>query len=202
MDPDTRALGAGHGNFPQLRRIHPGHIEETGAKLLHIGAAEGAVARQLDVVGNDHHITGTVAGIHGTGGVSNDRLLNTQQLEYPDGNNQLLKIIALIGVEAAGHTNDLAAADSAEDQLARVGSYCGHKEIGNVLIIHHDGVFDLLRERPETGAENNGDLRCEIHLFLEIIYAFLKIVICIGHTSDTSCFFSGAAQKSAVFILY
>ena len=195
VDPDAGAGGAVQGQLPQLRGVHPGDVEEAGAELLHVGAPEGAAAVELDVVGDDHHIAGAVAGVDGAGGVGEDGGLDAQQLEYPNGDDQLFEVIALIGVEPAGHAHHLAAADGAEDELAGVGGHGGHQEIGDVLVIHHHGVFNLLGKGAQAGAQDDGDLRGEVHFLLQKVGALLKICIRIGHDSNTSCCFGSAAPS-------
>ena len=198
VDPDAGAGGALQSDLAQLGGVHAGDVEEAGAEFLHVGAAQGAVAGELDVVGDDHYIAGTVAGVDGAGGIGEDGGLDAQQLEKTDGDHQLLKVVALIGVEPAGHAHHLAAADGAENELSGVGRHSGDQEVGDVLVIHHDGVFDLLGEGAQAGAQDNGDLGGEIDLALDVIGALLEIFIGIGHDGQSSCdSVCGAASKRA-----
>ena len=65
-----------------------------------------------------------------------------------DRNHQLFKVIALVGMEAAGHADNLLARNGAEDQLAGVALHGGDQEVGDVPVVDDDGIFDGVRSSP------------------------------------------------------
>ena len=181
MDPEGGALGEVQGQLPQLRGVHPGDIEEPGAEVLHVGTQEGAGAVQLDVVPEDHHVPGAVVPVHGPGGVGENEGFHAQQSQDPDGDDQLLEGIALVGVEAAGHADHGPAGDRAEDQLPGVGGHGGEQEIGDVPVIHLHRVLNLPGEGPQAGAQDDADLRGPAGFGSQEVRAFLKIRAGVGH---------------------
>ena len=186
MDPEGGALGAVQGQLPQFRRIHPADVEEPGAEVLHIRPPEGAVSVQLDMVLDDHHIPGAVIPVDGPGGVGKDDGFYPQQLQNPDGDHQFFKAVALVRVEAAGHAHNLPACHRAENQLPGVGCNGGEKEVGDAGVVHHDGILNGLGKGPQAGAQNNANLRDEVHLGPQVIGAGLEIFAVVGHGWNTS----------------
>ena len=181
VDPERRTFGAVQGQLPQLRGVHPGHVEEPGAEILHIGPPEGAVPVQLDMVPNDHHVPGAVVPVDGPGGVGENGGPDSQQLQNPDGDDQLLEGVALVGVEAAGHADHPPARHRAENQLPGVGGHGGEQKMGDLGVIHGHRVFDGLGEGPQAGAQDNADFRGNVRFRPQKICGGLEIFIGIGH---------------------
>ena len=185
MDAERGALGAVQGPLPKFRRIHPADVEKPGAEALHIGSPEGAVPVELDVIPEDHDVPGAVGRVDASGGVGEDDGLDAQQLQHPDGDDQLLEGIALVGVEAAGHAGHPFPGHGAEEQLPGVGGHGGEQEVGDIGVIHLDGVLDGLGEGSQAGAQDNAHLRREAHTGPQVIRAGLKIFMGVGHRLNT-----------------
>ena len=187
VNPQVDALGAVLRKLSQRGGVHVGHVEEAGAEFVHIGAAQRAVTGQLDVILDDHDVARAVGLVHRAGGVGQDGGLHAQQLEQAHRDHQLLKIVALVGVEAAGHADHLFARHRAEDQLARVGIDGGDQEVRDVLVVDDDGILDGVRKRAQAGAQHEGHLRRVGNDALDIVGGFLEIFVGIAHGVPPAC---------------
>ena len=107
IDALFQVQALGPGGIPRLplegRGVDMAHVWETGAKLLDIRPAEGADAKELDVVRDQHDIPGGPGGVHRSGGVGHHQGLHAQQPGHPDGIGGVHKGPALVSVEAALH---------------------------------------------------------------------------------------------------
>ena len=130
------------------------HIREAGAQLLDIGPAEGADAEELDVVRNEHDVSGGPGRIHRPGGVGHHQGLNPQQAGHPNGIACVGKRPALVGVEAALHDGHVLPRQLPEEELALVSGGGGMLHVRHFGIGHGDGVLHLIRQGSQTGTQN------------------------------------------------
>ena len=110
------------------------------------------------MVGDHHDIAGREIHIHRTGGVGHKQRLGAQKTQHTDGIADIVKIPALIGVEAALHHGNVPPAQLAKDELALVSRGGGILHVGNLRIGHHDGVFHLVAQKAQAGAQDQQDL--------------------------------------------
>ena len=104
------------------------------------------------MVGNHHDIARAVALVYTACRVRHNHLLYPQQLKKPHGNGQLLKIVALVGMESPGHAHELLSLERAEDQLSGVVRRGGNQKIRNLPVVQRHGVFDLPGKRSQPRA--------------------------------------------------
>lgn len=130
------------------------HVREPGAELLQIGAAQGADAEELDVVGDQHDVPGGEGGVHRAGGVGDHQRLRPQQPQHPDGIADILEGPALVSVEAALHHRHVLTRQPAEHEPARVVRGGGALHVGHILIGDGNGGLHLVPQRAQAGAQD------------------------------------------------
>ena len=181
MQREPRALAAFQRQLAQLGRVHAGDVEEARTEFIYIPAAQRACAGELDVVGYDHDVARAIGGVYRARSVGEDRVFYAEELEQAHRNDQLLEIIALVGVEAPRHAHDLLAGDRAEDQLACMGSDGGDQKIGDIRIIHDDGIFNRIGKGSQAGTQHDGHFRRVGHDTFQVVGGCLEIFIAVLH---------------------
>ena len=128
------------------------------------------------MVGDEHQIAGLPLGVDTAGGVGDDELRAAQQGEHPHRIGDLFIAVTLVVVHPALHDGHVLALELTEDQLALVAGGGGSLEVGDVLIRDGNGVFHLVAQEAQTGAQDHGYLRGEItDLLANIIGAGLIV---------------------------
>ena len=154
------------------------------------------------MVGDDHQLAGPVVAVHGPGGVGEDEGPHAQALEHPHGDGELLKVVALVVVEAAGHAHHPLPCHGAEDQLARVGGHGGHQKIGDVAVIHNNGILDGIGKGAQGRAQDNGDLRRLGHDAAQIGAGDFIIALIHGGAPFVFFYCTTVLRKKTEIILY
>ena len=111
------------------------------------------------MVGNEHQLSGLPVGVHTAGGVGDHQGVAPQQTQYPHRIGDLLIGVALVVVHPTLHHRHLLALQGAEHQAALVARCGGGLEIGNVFVIHGDGIFHLVTQITQAGTQNHSHLR-------------------------------------------
>lgn len=111
--------------------------------LVHIGKArtcrevlttQGMLRKEIDMVGDDHHVADVELRVHATGGVADEEHLDTQLIHHTLGEGNFLHRVALVEMEAAVHGDDVNATELSEDEFSGMSLHGRHGEVGNVLV--------------------------------------------------------------------
>ena len=154
------------------------HVWETGAKLLDIRPAEGADAKELDVVRDQHDIPGGPGGVHRSGGVGHHQGLHAQQPGHPDGIGGVHKGPALVSVEAALHDGHVLPRQLPEEELALMAGGGRVLHVGYLRVGHGHGILHLVRQGSQAGAQDQQHVGLEsIQFFPEGLGALLILLI-------------------------
>ena len=114
------------------------------------------------MVGDQTDIPHPEIEVHTAAGIGNHQLVAAQQPQHPQGEADLLKGIALIGMETALHHRNPLAGQGAEHQLALMAGSRGNGESRNFLVGNHNGVLCQIGHIAQAGAQNHGNLRLEV----------------------------------------
>ena len=139
-------------DLPQGGSIVVGAVREPGAKFLQVGAAEGRVQDELDVILNDHQLPSVPVHIHTASGVGDEQGVRSQQTEHPHGEGHFLKRVPLIVVEPPLHHGHILSFQLTEDQTACMTGCRRRHKVGDVAIGHRDGVFHFIGQITQPGA--------------------------------------------------
>ena len=145
------------GQFHHAVRVGLAHVGEAGTELVVVGAEEGVVGHEVDMVGDDHDVGDVEGGVEAAGGVGEDQFFDAELAEHLDGEGEGLHGVSLIVVEAAAHDEDGDAVEGAEDEGTAVALHGGDGEVGDIFIIDFFFILDFLHEAAEAGAEHDGD---------------------------------------------
>ena len=109
------------------------------------------------MVGDEHDISGGEGGVHRAGGVGDDQRLCSQQPQHPDGIADIREGPALIGVETALHDGHVLAGQASKEKAALVVRGGGVLHVGDLVIGYRDGIFHLVAQSAQAGAQNQQD---------------------------------------------
>ena len=105
----------------QRRRISLGHIEKARPKCIQVWPAQRACARELDMIGEDHHVARAVLLVYSARRIGEDERAHAKELEHAHRQNKLLICIPFIKMEPAGHADHPFPLHRAENEFPRVG---------------------------------------------------------------------------------
>ena len=187
---EAAVCGGLHGLFAQRAVVCECHIREARAECRIVRAGERALARHVDVVGDEHEVPRVIAGVDAARGIRHDKRLHAQLFEHIDRVRHLVRRIALVAVQTALHTDNAAACQRAADHAAGMVGRGGYLEVRNIAVGHIDRIFHLIGQRADARAEHERDLGHERQVFSEIRCGFHYI--CLGKHSLSSPLTDGA----------
>jgi len=92
-----------HRQVLQLPAIGFGHVRKAWPPRIQVGAAQGVVAGEVDVVGDQHQLPGAELGVEPAGRGGNDQPAHSERLHHPDREGDLLCRIAFKKMEPPLH---------------------------------------------------------------------------------------------------
>src|SRR4026207_802831 len=110
------------------------HIRKSIAESVVVRPNQGIVAKQIDVIFDDHDVPLRILGVHAAARVADDERIATEGLHDANGNRDRLKRLAVIKVKTAFHGNDAFAAERSAYQPTSVGLNGGRREMRNLVI--------------------------------------------------------------------
>ena len=133
LQRDTLLLCYAVGKRDQFMVVGLMHIREagTGGKVL---ATQRMLGEEIDMVGDDHHVTNMELRVHAAGGIADKERLNAQLIHHTHRKGNLLHRVTLIEMETAIHSDDIHSTELTEDEFPRMSLYRRHREIRNILV--------------------------------------------------------------------
>ena len=152
---DAQVGGRLPGQVLEGGGVKVGGVGEPGAELGQVLAPERGLHKDLDLVGDEHEVTGLEVQVDAVG---DDEGVAAQQPQDPDGIGHLLVGVALVVVHAALHDGHLLAPEGAENQLALMAGGGGHLEVGDLPVGDTDGVLHHVAQEAQAGTQDHGHL--------------------------------------------
>ena len=90
----------------QILVIYIGHVGETCAEFIQVGADERVFAGEVDMIGNKHQVSGVKACVDSAGSIGENEHFYTDSGHYAHRQCDVFGIIALIAMKAAAHHHD------------------------------------------------------------------------------------------------
>ncbi len=174
------------------------HVREARPELVVVGADEGIVARQVDLVHETDDVALVVQRVHSAGRAGEDELLRPERAKHPDREGHLLHRVALVVVDAAVHERHAPSPDLAEHELAGVPLHPGLGEVRDVAERYARDLLHVAREVAEAASEHDGDLGLEVGLLPYERYGLVYLLgqrEDLGHVSSCS---SWAPRRASV----
>ena len=138
-----------------------GGIRETGAEFRNVLPPQGGIHKEFDVIGDETDISHLKIKVYTAAGIGDHQFVTAQQPQHPEGEADLLKAVALVGMEPTLHYRNGLALQCAAYKLALVSWCGGNGKSGDIPVGDHNGVFRQLCHISQTGAKNHGDFRDE-----------------------------------------
>jgi len=161
---ETKALLFRHGarQFAQSGAVRLRHVGKARPDRLVVGADERILARQVEVILDQHQIARLKRRVDAAGGVRHHQRMHAERLHDAHGKRHRLGGISFIQVESPVHQQDGASGGLADDEFARVSRHRRHRKVRNFAIRNRRRAFHRLRQHAESGAENQPDLRARV----------------------------------------
>ena len=150
----TDGVGQGHEFF----RVRLCHGREARAELFIVFATQRIFGEEVDVVGDYHHVAYHKFFVHTSCRIGYEQGFHAEFLHNTDRESDCFHVISLIVVETALHCHHAFAAHSAEDKIAAVTLNGRHGEVRYFGIRDIEFFVDMVHERTEPRAEDNGNL--------------------------------------------
>ena len=137
-----------------------GHVEESRAELGH-GADDGVHHLEVDVVLDEHEVADAVRRVDAARSVSDNEPLGAELVHHVNREGDLLRGVALVGMQPALHADDVFAFELAEHEasLVTLGSRGDHE--GDIGVRDHRDFINGGGKLSHAASENDGDLRFE-----------------------------------------
>jgi hypothetical protein len=135
------------------------HVREARAEAVVVRAHERVVAEQVDVVAQKHEVAGRPERIHPAAGIRYDERPGAERVHHPHREGHLLKVVALVAVEAALHRDHRAAAQPAQEEPAGMALDGGERKARNLRVAYGGVYGDLAREPAEARPQDEAHLR-------------------------------------------
>lgn len=164
MDVEVLSSSDGDGEIGQLWIVGGRHVGEARAESFVVDADQGVVAHEVDMVVDEHDITGAVGGIHTAAGVGDDQDLGTERLYYADGERNLIERISLVHVEATFHGDDGDIAEAATNESAAVADRGRLWKVRDIAVFDRNFHVDLFGKTSQSCAKNNTGARLALPL--------------------------------------
>ena len=133
------------------------HIWEAWASG-EVGTMQGMFGHEIDVVGDEHQIADFEVGIHTSGSIAHEELLNAQFVHHTYGEGDLLHVIAFVVVEAAFERHDFFTTQTTEYETAAMTFYCRNGEVGNIGVREGIYYFDFCCQTAQACAQDDGSV--------------------------------------------
>ncbi len=142
-----------------------GHVGETYAEAVVVGANQRIGSLQVDVIADEHQRALGEAEIDASGGVGQDDGLDPHAGEDADRERDLLRGVSLVEVDAALHGGNCDFARFADYQAAGVSDGGGLWERRNFRVGDAGGIGERVGEGAEAGTEDEADPGAERRAF-------------------------------------
>src|SRR6185312_9978899 len=145
--------------FPPRLRVSLAHVGETGTKRFIVRARQRILAEQIDVVGNQHKLSGSEGRIYPTRRIRQDNRIHTHRAQDTHSVYRLPGGVALVEVCAARERGYRHAVDMSDNELSGVAGRRRWGPVGNLAVRDRDGTLERIRECPQTAAKYDRDSR-------------------------------------------
>ena len=156
----------------QLQVIHVGHIRKTHAQLVDVRADQRIGRPQGNMVGQQHKIPCMEGRIDAAGRIGQKQDLRPHHLHQPGRKHHVGNRVALIIMHPSLHADHRDLSHIAENELSGMARYGGHGESFDLMIVQLRLHTDIVRIVPQSGPENNGNLRLEVNFLPEAFITF------------------------------
>ena len=133
------------------------------------------------MVADQHNVAGMEGCVYCAGGVGDDQRLCAEQAQDAHALGGISHGPAFISVHPALHHGHAFAAKGAEYEAAPVARRGGMFEIGDGAVLRKSGVFHLIAQKTQAGAENQENFGTKVsQLFLQVFCAGAAALVKIG----------------------
>ena len=115
------------------------------------------------MVGDKHDISHCIACVDSAAGIGNEQAVHAQKARNTDRVGCLLSAVALVNMHASLHDHDAAAAQSADNETARMVRHGRNGEMRNLTIRNDHRVLDLLSQISQAGTAESAAPRAGAH---------------------------------------
>ena len=187
------------GQVQQTAGIQVGGVGKADAEPGQILPPEGGLGEHLDLVSDEHQVARLPAGVDTAGGVGDNEGVAAQQAQHPDGVGHRLVGVALIVVHPALHDGHPLSLQLPKHQAALVAGGGGGLEVGDILIVDENGVFHLIPQVAQAGAQHHSHPGDKVPQALpDHLGAGLILLHCVVHISSLQLSAAGAAEFVAL----
>ena len=151
----SQLFGGAFGAGQQGGVVGGEHVGEARAQLIQVLADERVVGLQVDVVLNQHQVRELIVGMEAAGGVADEELPDTQQLQHPHGHHHLLHTVAFVVVKAALQHGHPLPTEPAQQQAPGVAFDGGSREMRDVGVADFVLHLYFAGQRPQAGAQDD-----------------------------------------------
>jgi len=158
---DAHGLADLDGLVDQILVVRVDKGGEPGSETRVIGSLERGVAgetQHVDMVVHQHDVTHREARIDATRRIRGEQVLYAAQLHHAYRHRALGQRVALVEVEPSLHRHHGGALEGADHQSSGMALHCGHREVGDLLVLEDLRVLDDISQRAESRATNDPDL--------------------------------------------
>ena len=181
MIGNAQLVGGLFGEIPQFQTVRLGHVRETRAEALVVGADERVRTHHVDEVGEEHQGARRKLPVDAAAGIGQHHLFHTQQFQDIERVADFLHRVAFIKVEPSFQRIDLFLAQLACQQRTFVACYCRHREIRDILVRQFFRFGKISGQITKAGAEHHRDFRAFGGMHFDILGALLCFFIKIFH---------------------
>ena len=147
------------GSSDKIGVVGSRHVRETKTEGGIVRTDQGVGEHEVDVVGDEHQITGDEDRIDSPGGVGQDEVLNPHLSEHPDGEDDFLYRISLVHVHPALDRHDGYVPGFPEDNPSPVARDGRGRPVGDVGCFDGRRVVQFVAQIPQAGSQDNGRFR-------------------------------------------
>ena len=145
--------------FDQFLRIRFAHVRETRADSVVVRADERVATEEVDMVFDQHHVAALELRVQAAASVRNDEKGRAERLHHANRENDLLRAVTFVIMEAALHRDDRFPFERSENQLPGVRFDRRAREIRKFFVRNNDVRNDRVGETAEPGAQDDSDFR-------------------------------------------
>ena len=136
-----------------------GHVHEPIRVHQRAPSAQGAAELEVHLVLDEHQVAGIQARVDPARGVGHDQHPRAERVHDAQREGHLGRRIPFVQVEAPLLGDDGDAAGLPDDEPARVPLHRGHREAGQIVVVHRDRRGQGVGEPAEAGAQDERDAR-------------------------------------------
>ncbi len=179
VDPGVKPLFAEPGGTAKFEgdfRIVDGcEIDETGFAVLHF-PSQRVLAHKIDMIGQAHHIPGSVFGVDASGSVCQQNRFDAEFGQNADREGDLAHRMALVEMGPATEQQDGDATGVPQNQIAGMSGYPSLGKPGDPGIRNSDRASEGVGERIESAAEENRQTGAEWRVFANTLRSPVNVV--------------------------